>query len=125
MCIVSNNHVFGNVVLIKQDIKNVLISSKDADTQQNSFDNTIRNTHVLSEPYTDLNNNGKADYIDDNYDKLISTIPLNRIGTTEEIANCVLFLCSDLASYITGAILEVTGGKYIFYAIFNFGKGAN
>jgi 3-oxoacyl-[acyl-carrier protein] reductase len=54
-----------------------------------------------------------SDYIDDNYDKLISAIPLNRIGTTEEVANTVLFLCSDMASYITGAILEVTGGKYI------------
>ncbi len=54
-----------------------------------------------------------SDYIDDNYDKLISTIPLNRIGTTEEVANSVLFLCSDMATYITGAILEVTGGKYI------------
>ena len=57
MCIVSNNHVFGNVALIEQDITNVLISSKDADTQQNSFNNAIRNTHVLSEPYSDLNNN--------------------------------------------------------------------
>jgi len=54
-----------------------------------------------------------SDYIDDNYDKLISAIPLNRIGTTEEVANTVLFLCSDMASYITGAILEVTGGKYL------------
>ena len=54
-----------------------------------------------------------SDYIDDNYDKLISTIPLNRIGTTEEVANSVLFLCSDMATYITGAILEVTGGKYL------------
>ena len=54
-----------------------------------------------------------SEYIDDNYEKLISAIPLNRIGTTEEVANSVLFLCSDLASYITGAILEVTGGKYI------------
>ena len=42
MCIVSNNHVFGNVALIEQDITNVLISAKDADTQQNSFNNTIR-----------------------------------------------------------------------------------
>ena len=69
MCIVSNNHVFGNVVLIKQDIKNVLISSKDADTQQNSFDNTIRNTHVFSEPYSDLNNNGKYDYAEEYLDE--------------------------------------------------------
>ena len=69
MCIVSNNHVFGNVALIEQDITNVLISSNDADTQQNSFNNTIRNTHVLSEPYSDLNNNGKYDYAEEYLDE--------------------------------------------------------
>ena len=43
-------------------------------------------------------------------DPLIKTIPLNRIGTTREVANCFLFLASDLASYITGEILQVDGG---------------
>ncbi len=40
---------------------------------------------------------------------LIKTIPLGRIGTPEDIANAYLFLASDLASYITGAILPVDG----------------
>ena len=53
-----------------------------------------------------------SQYIDDNYDKIIKPIALGRVGNCEEVANGVLFLCSDLASYITGAVLEITGGKY-------------
>ena len=53
-----------------------------------------------------------SQYIDDNYNKIIKPISLGRVGSCEEVANGVLFMCSDLASYITGAILEITGGKY-------------
>nr|WP_202049798.1 glucose 1-dehydrogenase [Microvirga mediterraneensis] len=38
-------------------------------------------------------------------------IPLNRIGEPEEIAEAVLFLMSDAASYITGANIPVSGGR--------------
>ena len=40
---------------------------------------------------------------------LIKTIPLGRIGKPSDIANAFLFLASDLASYITGEILQVDG----------------
>ena len=37
-------------------------------------------------------------------------IPLGRIGTPQEIARVVLFLASDQASYVTGAIVPMDGG---------------
>ena len=40
---------------------------------------------------------------------LIKTIPLGRIGTPGDIANACLYLASDMASYVTGEILQVDG----------------
>jgi NAD(P)-dependent dehydrogenase (short-subunit alcohol dehydrogenase family) len=44
--------------------------------------------------------------------KKIENIPIGRIGTIEEIANTVSFLCSEEASYITGQTINVNGGMY-------------
>jgi 3-oxoacyl-[acyl-carrier protein] reductase len=40
----------------------------------------------------------------------LKMIPLGRIGTAEEVANCVAFLASEEAGYITGHVLNVNGG---------------
>jgi len=44
------------------------------------------------------------------YQKLSEVIPLGRMGTTEEIANLVLFLVSDQSTYITGEAINISGG---------------
>ncbi|MFL0270203.1 3-oxoacyl-[acyl-carrier-protein] reductase [Candidatus Clostridium radicumherbarum] len=43
-------------------------------------------------------------------EKLIENIPLKKLGSPEDIANCVAFLVSDYASYITGQVINVDGG---------------
>ena len=42
--------------------------------------------------------------------EMMKSIPLHRFGTPQEVAYAVLFLCSPLASYITGQTLKVNGG---------------
>jgi len=41
---------------------------------------------------------------------IIESTPLKRMGQPEEVANVVAFLASDEASYMTGAVVEVSGG---------------
>lgn len=46
-------------------------------------------------------------------EKVLNTIPLHRIGTPEELAGPVLFIASDMASFITGEVLNVNGGAVL------------
>lgn len=43
-------------------------------------------------------------------EKLIENVPLKKLGSPEDIANCAAFLVSDNASYITGQVINVDGG---------------
>ena len=44
---------------------------------------------------------------------LTSRIPMGKFGTGEDVSNCVAFLASDQASYITGETIHVNGGMYM------------
>ena len=54
-----------------------------------------------------------TDKISEEFKKtLITRIPSGKLGTGEEVSNCVAFLASDLASYINGETVHVNGGMY-------------
>ncbi len=42
---------------------------------------------------------------------LTTSVPMGRLGLSEELANAIVFIASDEASYITGHVLNVDGGK--------------
>ena len=46
------------------------------------------------------------------YESIRSSIPFDRLGSAEEVANAVVFLASDRASWITGVTLSVDGGQH-------------
>ncbi len=55
-----------------------------------------------------------TDKLDDKYKEiLISKIPSARLGEPDDVANAVLFLCSNQSSYINGETLHVNGGMYM------------
>ena len=61
--------------------------------------------HYLETPLTQgLKDNERV------YCQLIKKIPLKRFGRTSEVAGAVLFICSELASYVTGTVLVIDGG---------------
>ena len=56
--------------------------------------------------------NGYADLPDARKEKLLDTLTLRRWGDPADVANLVCFLASDMAAYITGAVIDVSGGKF-------------
>jgi NAD(P)-dependent dehydrogenase (short-subunit alcohol dehydrogenase family) len=58
--------------------------------------------------YTELHASGSEP---GRVDRVKDTVPLKRGGQPEEVARAILWLLSDEASYTTGALLDVSGGK--------------
>jgi len=46
-------------------------------------------------------------------DKIVEQIPMRRLGTPEEVAKAIYFLCSDQSSYVHGAEIHINGGQHV------------
>lgn len=53
-------------------------------------------------------------WLKEDLDKLLATIPFNRAGRTQDVAELALFLASDKAGWITGEVVSVNGGIFMF-----------
>lgn len=47
------------------------------------------------------------------WDAKLAEVPMGRAGEPGEVAAVALFLASELSSYITGTVLDVTGGRFM------------
>ena len=47
-------------------------------------------------------------------ERMVKRTALRRVGEPQDVANAIVFLCSQLASYMTGVALEVSGGIELF-----------
>ena len=46
-------------------------------------------------------------------ERIVEAIPLRRLGTTDEVAKAIYFLCSEASSYVSGAELHINGGQHV------------
>ena len=113
-------------VSVKQPLENLVLSNTTrlgvvgyAKTLANAYakDNILVNVVCPGPTLTDrmkeliksqVDETGKSEQ--EIMKKWVDSIPLGRLGAPEEIANLVVFLSSDRASYITGTIIQVDGG---------------
>ncbi|MBV8150810.1 MAG: SDR family oxidoreductase, partial [Candidatus Eremiobacteraeota bacterium] len=56
-------------------------------------------------------------------ERLRRSIPLQRFGTVEEIANIAAFLASDYSDYVSGSVITADGARWIANAAFRFESG--
>ena len=56
----------------------------------------------------------ETDMIQPEYEMLIPRSPLERMGTTEDVAKAIFYLATDESSYVTGTEIWVTGGQHMF-----------
>lgn len=55
--------------------------------------------------------------------RLAEMLPAKRLGTPDDLGRVVLFLASDVASYVTGHVVPVDGGRLAAYSLFTMGTG--
>ena len=70
---------------------------------------------VIQTDFTDWRFKLEADILNSTVEarqaEMLKSIPLGRLGTTDEVANLVAFLASDQSAYITGQAINITGGQ--------------
>lgn len=46
-------------------------------------------------------------------EEIVKKLPMRRLGSTEEVASVIFFLCSEASSYVNGAEIEINGGQHV------------
>ena len=94
---------------VSKEIKPLFLLGADAEALLNEANKDDQKSRIISDIISEM-----TDKISDEFKKiLLSKIPSGDLGTGEDVSNCVAFLASDLANYITGETIHVNGGMYM------------
>lgn len=97
---------------VKLFTKTIAMEYADRNIRVNGIGPGAINTPINAEKFADKKQ----------YDKTVSMVPMNRIGTPEEVAAGAAWLASDESSYVTGITLFIDGGMTL-YPAFKDGEG--
>ena len=61
-----------------------------------------------------MNQKDSSYSLDEHWEKIGASVPMGRVGEAAEAGDVIAFLCSDVASYVTGTAINVDGGTSPF-----------
>ncbi|SEQ90569.1 SDR family NAD(P)-dependent oxidoreductase [Natrinema salaciae] len=70
--------------------------------------------NIVVGAWADMSPDELRENVDEYYARIADATPMRHLGTEEDVANMVAYLCSDQASYVTGQVIGVTGGIDLF-----------
>ncbi|WP_226482510.1 SDR family NAD(P)-dependent oxidoreductase [Natrinema amylolyticum] len=70
--------------------------------------------NIVVGDWADMDPDELRENVDEYYARIAEATPMRHLGTEEDVANMVTYLCSDQASYVTGQVIGVTGGIDLF-----------
>ncbi|WP_226005131.1 SDR family NAD(P)-dependent oxidoreductase [Natrinema salinisoli] len=70
--------------------------------------------NIVVGDWADMSPDELRENVDEYYARIAEATPMRHLGTEEDVANMVTYLCSEQASYVTGQVVGVTGGIDLF-----------
>ncbi|OLZ42128.1 dehydrogenase [Natrinema saccharevitans] len=70
--------------------------------------------NIVVGDWADMSPEELRENVDEYYARIADATPMRHLGTEEDVANMVTYLCSEQASYVTGQVIGVTGGIDLF-----------
>ncbi|SDJ43198.1 SDR family NAD(P)-dependent oxidoreductase [Natronorubrum texcoconense] len=70
--------------------------------------------NIVVGDWADMDPDELRENVDEYYARIAEATPMRHLGTEEDVANMVTYLCSEQASYVTGQVIGVTGGVDLF-----------
>jgi 3-oxoacyl-[acyl-carrier protein] reductase len=71
---------------------------------------------------TPIHKTWAGDHVEEAYERMTSELPLKRMGTAEELAAWIVWLCSEQSGFVTGTVIPVDGGQTLPGALSRISK---